>query len=82
VTPFWIRIVPLPSPSPLNLGIGVTARSADDARALVAAAFGDVARIAELAVIRAVDHPDQRHVVPNMGNILARGIRFPLGADR
>jgi len=82
VKPYWIRIVPLPSPSALNLGIGVTARSEDDARALIAAAFGDVAEITDLTPVRSVDDLDQRHVVPNMGNILMRGIWFPLGADR
>jgi len=73
--------VPLPSPSPLNLGIGVAATSERDARALFSAAFGDGAEIAGLAPIQSVDDLDQHHVVPNMGNILVRGIRFPLGAD-
>lgn len=80
MTPYWIRIVPLSSPSPLNLGIGVTARSEDDARAPVAAAFGH-ADVASVTPIESVTELDQRHVVPNMGSILMRGIWFPLGAE-
>ena len=62
----------------MNLGVGVTARSEDDARALVETAFPE-ARIASLASVDDVSALDQGHVAPNMGNIFARGIWFPAG---
>lgn len=66
--------------SPPALGVGVTAVFDADARAIFAAAFGDVATITGLRVIADMAEVDPRHVLPNIGNVFARGIRFPLGA--
>jgi len=77
---YWINVVPRHSPSPLNLGVGITAKSEDDARVIFSAAFGDQAEVAGIRPIRSALDLDQHHVLPNMGNMLARGIWFPLGA--
>ena len=65
----------------LNLGIGITAASEADARAMFAAAFGAAHRIAQIRAIADADELDRKHVVLNMGNMLKRGIWFPLGYE-
>ena len=78
--PYWFTFEPLNSRTPLNSGAGVTARDDEDARRLVREAFGDLS-VAKMAVLKDLDGLDQGHVRPNMGNILVRGIWFPLGYE-
>ncbi|HTW36643.1 MAG TPA: hypothetical protein VMD53_18640 [Rhizomicrobium sp.] len=76
--PYWITAERKAVPSFLNLGVGITAASEDEARAIFLAAFrGEW--IVSIRQIATVDELDQGHVVPNMGNMLARGIWFPQG---
>jgi hypothetical protein len=77
--PYWVTFEKLPRPSIFGLGFGVTARSELDAREIVVAAIGEKPRIMSVAVIEDIASLDQGHVIPNMGNIFARGIWFPLG---
>jgi len=78
--PYWFTFEPIDHPTPLNLGAGVTARDAGDARRLIGEAFGGLA-VADMAVLKNLDGLDQGHVIPNMGDILVRGIWFPLGYE-
>ncbi|HEX5183367.1 MAG TPA: hypothetical protein VFW19_09485 [Allosphingosinicella sp.] len=70
--PYWID-------KARSLGVGVTARSEADALEIHRVAFGEpetkAGRIPTFADI------EQKHVAPNMGNLLKRGIRFPLGYE-
>lgn len=75
--PYWISFRDAP-PTWLRLGMGVTAQDDDDARSLAARAVPGV-DIAAIRVVIDVDELEQNHVVPNMGNILMRGIWFPRG---
>lgn len=79
--PYWIKIERSPTPIALNLGAGITARSEDDARQIFVLAFGVSHRIQAIKPISDVQDLDQRHVVPNMGNWLRRGVWFPLGYE-
>ncbi len=78
--PYWFTFERIGHPTPLNLGAGVTAHDDGDARRLIREAFGDLA-VADMAVLENLDGLDQGHVRPNMGNILVRGIWFPLGYE-
>jgi hypothetical protein len=80
--PFWITIQPYHEPTPLNLGAGITAHSEDDARALFISAFGMEVKIRSVEPIADMRLLEQRHVAPNMGNFLKRGVWFPLGYDQ
>ncbi|MFC3643233.1 hypothetical protein [Aquibium oceanicum] len=62
-------------------GVGITARSEDDALALLARVFGNERQPLQISPIDDLSHLDQEHVVPNMGNWLRRGIWYPLGFD-
>ena len=77
---YWVAFERLPLPTVLNMGAGVTARSAEDARQIATAAFPE-ARIVSVTVVDDAASLDQGHVVPNMGNILVRGVWFPLGYE-
>ena len=47
---------------------------------LARSAVADIA-IREIREVNDVAELDQGHVIPNMGNMLKRGIWFPLGYD-
>ncbi|MGH6922761.1 MAG: hypothetical protein ACRED5_03230 [Propylenella sp.] len=74
--PNWIEIDDFP-----YCGVGVTALSEKDALAFLERAYGNSYRIISTKVISDAQELDQNHVVPNMGNMLARGIWFPLGYE-
>jgi hypothetical protein len=74
--PFWIT-----TNEPMKLGYGVTAHSAEDAEALLRLVVPAEYAINDITWVRDVQLLDQGHVVPNMGNLLKRGIWFPLGYD-
>ena len=78
--PYWFSFEPIGDPTPLNRGAGVTAWDDEDARQLIRAAFGDLV-ITDMTVLKNLDGLDQGHVLPNMGNILIRGIWYPLGHE-
>ncbi len=78
---FWFTFSSLPRLSALNLGCGITAYSYEDAvRLLRERVFGgDEPSIATVEENVDVSKLDQKHVVPNMGVVVTRGIWFPLG---
>jgi hypothetical protein len=79
---FWFK----PPPAPCTpFGIGVTARSLDDALAIIRALDygGDWPdEVAGWQVIEGITvaELDPRHVVPNMGPIAVRGMWYPFVA--
>jgi hypothetical protein len=85
VTAYWIRFdLRLSDQHPIGVlsGVGVTAHDRQDALALVKElVFGDQDLPIVLEVQEGIDISklDQKHVVPNMGNPLKRGVWFPLG---
>ncbi len=76
---YWLTFSGLDTPHPINLGCGVTARSYDDAMVLVQAAFPDLAVGSPATVVENIDIStlDAKHVLPNVGNVLARGVWWP-----
>jgi hypothetical protein len=84
---YWFRF-PLtikdPHPPGTLLGAGVTAFDQDDAinllkeRVFVKVPFPGIAGVQEDVDISTLD---PGHVRPNMGNVLKRGIWFPIGYD-
>ncbi len=84
LTRFWFRFESLPQHSALSLGCGVTAYNYDDAIALLSErVFGTQcsSSISECIEDLNVSTLDAKHVLPNMGNVLIRGIWFPLGYE-
>ena len=81
LTAYWI-VSPLPH---APLGFGVTARSLDDALAIIRALdYGrflpdDVGSLRVTVNVRVADL-DQGHIVPNMGPIVYRGMWYPFVA--
>lgn len=73
---YWIE-----TDQPYSLGCGVTARSSDDAEYLARIALSGEYTITSIEVVENVASLDQGHVVPNMGNVLRRGIWYPLGLE-
>jgi hypothetical protein len=79
---FWIAIEPLPYASNLNLGCGVTAETEEEAVAILlerAAASNDAVSIRSITLDVDVSTLDDRHVLPNVGNIFRKGIWWPQG---
>lgn len=71
--PYWVR-----TDHPMSLGVGVTARSEGDAINLFQSAW-PADKIVGIQAINDIGELDQKHVVPNMGDWLRRGIWFPQG---
>ncbi len=78
--PYWVTFEGLGNFHELGLGAGVTARDPDDARRLIAAAFGNLT-VKAISVVDDVPNLEQGHVRLNMGSIFARGVWFPLGHE-
>ena len=78
---YWFRFERLKQPSPLNLGCGVTAFSKEDAVELMKQMIFLAEDLQIKECIEEVDITslDQKHIIPNMGNVVVRGIWFPLG---
>ena len=81
LTRYWFTFRQFAFPTPLNLGCGVTALNLEDARSLI---YETVLKGIDLAVeaghIENVDVSslDKKHVLPNMGSPVVRGVWFPL----
>ena len=73
---FWAHTKRRAQPSPLNLGVGVTAHSEADALELIADCFSGI-EVERLEFVSDLALLDQRHVVPNMGDHMIRGVWFP-----
>ncbi len=73
-----------PHPAGTLLGCGVTAYSREDAEALMKERVFTKVPFPAIAGVREdvdVSTLDAGHVLPNMGNVLKRGIWFPIGYD-
>jgi hypothetical protein len=87
LTTYWIELDPSLSanelPAGTKLGCGVTAESRDDAIDLmwtrVFSNVDDKPKISRIVSPVDFDTIDQKHVLPNIGNFLLRGIWYPLG---
>ena len=82
---FWFRFERFPVPTALNLGCGVTAHNREDAIALLEErVFCDqpMRPIVEVLDDVSLSQLDHKHVRPNLGNHLERGIWFPQGYDK
>jgi hypothetical protein len=79
---YWFEFnLTLEEPHPIGvlIGCGVTAYTIEDAKFLMKqqlfkSEIPDISRVVENVEISQLD---QDHVVPNMGNVLKRGIWFP-----
>jgi hypothetical protein len=81
---FWFKFETFERPTSLNLGCGVTAYGIDDAKALILADVFDgeyIPRILEITEDVDVRTLEENHVRPNMGNVVIRGVWFPLGHE-
>ena len=78
---YWITFDGLSSANALSLGCGVTARSKEDALEIVRVQVFDNGNFRVSGIIENVDISTitDLHVRPNMGNVLMRGVWFPLG---
>lgn len=72
--PYWISVEG-------QLGVGITARCETDALELFRLAFGSQDQVIGLRAMGDMTELNQRHVTPNMGNWLKRGIWYPLGYE-
>ena len=84
MTRFWFEFVNPPTGTALSIGCGITAHSLDDAKnILMEKVFVDM----DVPIFRCIvtdpniSEIDAAHVRPNMGNVFARGVWFPLGFD-
>ena len=82
---YWLRFEtadPLALPPGVALGCGVTAFSREDALSLVQETVFRGQSLPEIASITKgidISKLDANHVLPNMGNVVLRGVWFPLG---
>lgn len=81
---FWFVFEGLGKPSALSLGCGVTAIDKEDAIELIRCHVFNGSIVPRISVcIENIDVStlDKRHVLPNMGSVLKRGVWFPLGYE-
>jgi len=76
---YWLTFRSVGHPHPINLGCGVTALDLNDALLLIRAAFPDLVLGSPLTVIDGIDVStlDAGHIIPNLGNVLERGVWWP-----
>jgi hypothetical protein len=82
---YWFTFQKFSRPTPLNAGCGVTAFNRDDAITILREyVFKKEKNLEWISLIEGIDIStlDQRHVLPNIGDVAKRGIWFPLGYDR
>lgn len=72
--PYWIK-----TSKPIDPGYGITARSEEDAETLLNLVLPSDCRVMKIEPLEDAGSLDQKHVVPDMGNMLRRGIWYPLG---
>ncbi len=77
---FWIRCDGDEIPVGFRMGCGVTAYNRDDAFALLLGVWpaeGDGPVIREVSEDIDLTRLDQKHVLPNIGDVTRRGVWFP-----
>jgi hypothetical protein len=80
---YWFTFEKLERPSPLSFGCGVTAHDYQDALAIMRDSVfqGHAPPIKDVVEDVDVSRLEAKHVLPNLGNVLIRGIWFPLGYE-
>lgn len=80
---FWIEFEESIPYSPLSIGCGITANNYDDAISLLRDRVlkGRDIKIRTIVADIDVSSLDAGHVLPNMGNVMVRGVWFPMGYD-
>jgi hypothetical protein len=81
---YWFKFVPRRQPTPLNLGLGITAFDREDAVSIAQMKVFPHARMPEIVTIDEdvdISTLDPKHVLPNIGSVVARGVWFPRGYD-
>lgn len=80
---YWFTFQASTKPNAFNVGCGVTAYNYDDAiNLLCERVFGeDAPDVIDFEEDVDVSQLDQKHVLPNMGSVVVRGVWFPLGYD-
>jgi hypothetical protein len=80
---FWFTFGSFQHPTPLNFGCGVTAHDYQDALAIMRDSVFQGATPAVQDCVENVDvsRLEPKHVLPNLGNVLVRGVWFPLGHE-
>jgi hypothetical protein len=81
---YWFKFGPLKTPSALNIGCGITAYDYDDAiNVLREQVFASQPLPSIASFVEDVDVStlDQKHVLPNLGQVVKRGVWFPLGFE-
>ena len=70
-------------PAGTQLGCGVTAYDLDDAMSFVTKVFTGfpAPKVRRVTADIDVSTLDERHILPSMGNVLRRGVWFPLGYE-
>lgn len=79
---YWFQFERLEKPTALNLGCGITAHDLVDAQAILHECILTRCKDLKVKSVRhdvSFDELDNRHVVPNIGNMALRGIWFPQG---
>ena len=76
---YWLTFQAIGKPHPINLGCGVTAVGLEDALLMVRTAFPDLSLGQPVTVAEDVDLStlDERHILPNLGNVLEPGMWWP-----
>jgi hypothetical protein len=80
LTRYWFEFEKSPKPTALNLGCGVTAHDYDDAMQMIKEFFRPGRPIPMVTrFVQDVDLSslDQKHVLPNIGSVVTRGVWFP-----
>lgn len=76
---YWFEFEGLSVPNVLNLGCGVTAHDIDDEKALIQEMVDHMPSNRVTTILENVDVStlEANHVLPNIGNVMVRGIWFP-----
>jgi hypothetical protein len=74
LNPYWIE-----TDKPMSLGFGITAHSEADAKQILRLLLPGEYCVTHIATVSDMRSIDQRHVAPNMGNWMQRGVWYPCG---
>jgi hypothetical protein len=80
---YWFTFEKFPAPTVLNLGCGVTAYDLEDAMNLMRDRIfkGTVPTVIDSKEDIDVSKLDRKHILPNMGSTVERGVWFPMGYE-
>lgn len=78
---YWFVFEKFDHPTPLNFGCDVTAHNYQDALAIMRDGLfhGQAPPVKDSVEDVDISRLEAKHVLPNLGNVLVRGIWFPAG---